>query len=53
VLSAEQDQKMQWGGTGIARRHPVPAAWRWYAVSGSSFGIEGLPDDEARALLMN
>jgi len=51
VLSAEQDQKMQWVRHRIARRHPVTGRVALYAVSGSSFGIEGLPDDEARALL--
>jgi taurine dioxygenase len=33
------------------RAHPVTGRKALYAVSGSSFGIEGMPDDEARALL--
>jgi taurine dioxygenase len=35
----------------IARRHPVTGRTALYAVSGSSFGIVGMPDDEARDLL--
>jgi alpha-ketoglutarate-dependent taurine dioxygenase len=33
------------------RTHPVTGRKALYAVSGSSFGIVGMPDDEARALL--
>lgn len=51
VLSADQEQKMQWVRHRIARRHPVTGRIALYAVSGSSFGIDGWPDDEARALL--
>jgi taurine dioxygenase len=51
VLSEEQDQKMRWVRHRIARPHPVTGRLALYAVSGSSFGIEGMPDDEARALL--
>ena len=35
----------------IARAHPVSGRMALYAVSGSSFGIVGMPDDEARDLL--
>ena len=35
----------------IARPHPVTGRKALYAVSGSSFGIVGMPDDEARDLL--
>jgi taurine dioxygenase len=35
----------------IARPHPVTGRTSLYAVSGSSFGIVGLPQDEARDLL--
>ena len=35
----------------VARAHPVTGRKALYAVSGSSFGIVGMPDDEARALL--
>ncbi len=51
VLSAQQEQKMQWVRHRIARRHPVTGRTALYAVSGSSFRIDGMPDDEAVALL--
>ena len=51
VLSSEQEQKMAWVRHPIARRHPVTGRTALYAVSGSSFRIEGMPDDEARDLL--
>ncbi len=51
VLSEEQKQKVTWVRHKIARRHPVTGRTALYAVGGSSFGIEGMPDDEARALL--
>src|SRR5689334_1981274 len=35
----------------VARPHPVTGRKALYAVSGSSFGIVGMPDGEARALL--
>jgi taurine dioxygenase len=35
----------------IVRRHPVTGRKALYAVSGSSFGIEGMPQDEAFELL--
>src|SRR5262247_3862572 len=35
----------------IVRVHPVTGRRSLYAVSGSSFGIVGMPEDEARALL--
>jgi taurine dioxygenase len=35
----------------LARPHPVTGRKALYAVSGSSFGIVGMPDDEARDLL--
>jgi taurine dioxygenase len=51
VLSAEQEERMQWVRHRIARRHPVTGRIALYAVAGSSFAIEGMPDDEARVLL--
>ncbi len=42
---------MNWVRHRIARAHPVTGRKALYAVSGSSFGIEGMPDDEAIALL--
>jgi taurine dioxygenase len=35
----------------IARPHPITGRKALYAVSGSSFSIVGMPDDEARGLL--
>jgi taurine dioxygenase len=51
VLSEEQEQKLTWVLHRIARKHPVTGRTALYAVSGSSFGVEGMPDDEARDLL--
>lgn len=51
VLSAEQKEKMPVITHRIARPHPVTGRKALYAVSGSSFGIVGMPDDEARDLL--
>ena len=50
-LSAEQKAKMPLVTHRIARPHPVTGRKALYAVSGSSFGIVGMPDDEARDLL--
>jgi alpha-ketoglutarate-dependent taurine dioxygenase len=51
VLSEEQEHKMKWVRHPIARRHPVTGRTALYSVSGSSFGIEGMPEDEAIDLL--
>jgi taurine dioxygenase len=51
VLSEEQEEKMAWVRHKVAREHPVTGRKALYAVSGSSFGVEGMPDDEARDLL--
>lgn len=51
VLTGEQEQRMAWVRHRIARRHPVTGRTALYAVSGSSFGIEGMPEDEAVDLL--
>jgi len=51
VLSDEQKQKVTWVKHKIARRHPVTGRTALYAVGGTSFGIEGLSDKEARELL--
>ena len=42
---------MGWVRHPIVRRHPVTGRKALYAVSGSSFGIEGMPPDEALDLL--
>jgi alpha-ketoglutarate-dependent taurine dioxygenase len=51
VLTPEQKEKMPLITHRIARPHPVTGRTSLYAVSGSSFGIVGMPDDEARDLL--
>ena len=51
VLTDEQKAKMPLITHPLARPHPVTGRKALYAVSGSSFGIVGMPDDEARALL--
>jgi taurine dioxygenase len=51
VLTQQQEQKMAWVRHPLARRHPVTGRTALYAVSGSSFGIEGMPQDEAVDLL--
>ena len=51
VLNDDQKARMPIITHPIARPHPVTGRKALYAVSGSSFGIVGMPDDEARALL--
>ena len=51
VLNEEQERRMNWVRHPVARRHPVTGRTALYAVSGSSFGIEGMPQDEAIDLL--
>ena len=51
VLTEDQENKMNWVRHPVARRHPITGRKALYAVSGSSFGIEGMPEDEALALL--
>ena len=51
VLSEDQKRKVTWVRHPIARRHPVTGRTALYAVSGTSFRIEGMPDDEAVDLL--
>ena len=51
VLSEEQEKKVTWVRHPVVRRHPVTGRKALYAVSGSSFGIEGMPQDEAIELL--
>jgi taurine dioxygenase len=51
VLSEEQENKMSWVRHKVARKHPITGRTALYAVSGSSFRIEGMPDDEAVDLL--
>lgn len=51
VLSEEQERKVDWVKHWVARPHPVTGRTALYSVSGSSFGIEGMPRNEALALL--
>ena len=51
LLSAEQKAKMPVITHPLVRHHPVTKRRALYAVSGSSFGIVGMPDDEATDLL--
>ncbi len=51
LLSEEQEKKVAWVKHRVARPHPVTGRTALYSVSGSSFGIEGMPRNEAIALL--
>ncbi|HWA38388.1 MAG TPA: TauD/TfdA family dioxygenase [Burkholderiales bacterium] len=51
VLTEDQEKKMAWVRHPVARKHPITGRTALYAVSGSSFGIEGMPEDEAVDLL--
>jgi taurine dioxygenase len=51
VLSAEQEARMPLCTHPLVRAHPVTGRKALYAVSGSSFGIVGMDEDAARALL--
>jgi len=51
VLTEQQEKKVTWVRHPVARRHPITGRTALYAVSGSSFGIEGMPQDEAINLL--
>jgi len=50
-LTPEQKAKMPLITHPLVRAHPVTGRKAVYAVSGSSYGIVGMPDDEAVALL--
>jgi taurine dioxygenase len=51
VLSEDQQAKMPLVTHPLVRAHPVTGRKALYAVSGSSFGIVGMGEAEARALL--
>ena len=51
VLTEEQQGKMSLVRHPVVRRHPVTGRKALYAVSGSSFGIDGMQEDEAIELL--
>jgi taurine dioxygenase len=50
-LTAEQKAKMPLITHPLVRSHPVTGRKALYAVSGSSYGIVGMPEDEAVTLL--
>ena len=50
-LTEEQKRKVTWVRHRIARPHPRTGRKALYAVSGSSFAIEGMQDEEALDLL--
>ena len=50
-LTPEQKAKMPLITHPLVRAHPVTGRKALYAVSGSSYGIVGMPDDESVALL--
>jgi taurine dioxygenase len=50
-LTAEQKAKMPLITHPLVRPHPITGRKALYAVSGSSYGIVGMPEDEAVALL--
>lgn len=51
VLTDEQEGRLRWVRHPLVRVHPVTGRRALYAVSGSSFGIDGLSDEDGRALL--
>src|SRR5436190_17080497 len=51
VLSDDQKKKVSWVRHKLVRRHPCTGRRTLYAVSGSSFEIEGMGEAEGRALL--
>ena len=51
VLNEDQKKKVRWVRHAIARTHPHMGRTSLYSVSGSCFGIEGMDDAEAIALL--
>jgi taurine dioxygenase len=51
TLTTAQKAKMPVITHRLARPHPVTGRKSLYGVSGSSFGVVGMPDDEALALL--
>jgi taurine dioxygenase len=51
VLTESEKKKVDWVRHPLVRRHPHTGERCLYAVSGSSFEIEGMAPDEGRALL--
>lgn len=51
LLNENQKKKLDWVQHRLVRAHPHTGVKSLYAVSGSSFGIEGMDDAQALALL--
>lgn len=51
MLTESEKQKVAWVRHPLVRRHPHTGVPTLYAVSGSSFEVEGMAVDEGRALL--
>lgn len=51
VLNPDQVKKVNWVRHPLVKKHPFTGQPALYAVSGSSFGIEGMADEPALALL--
>jgi len=51
MLSSDQKKRVDWVRHPLVRRHPHTGERSLYAVSGSSYGIEGMDDGRAVALL--
>ena len=51
TLTAQQQDKVSWVRHKLVRTHHFTGRQALYAVSGSSFEIEGMPTDEGRRLL--
>ena len=51
VLNPDQAKKVNWVRHPLVRKHPFTGQPALYAVSGSAFGIEGMDDEAALALL--
>jgi taurine dioxygenase len=51
VLNQDQAKRVNWVRHPLVRKHPFSGQPALYAVSGSSFGIEGMEDEEALDLL--
>ena len=51
VLNPDQAKKVNWVRHPLVRKHPFTGQPALYAVSGSAFGIEGMDDRDAMALI--
>jgi len=51
VLTSDQQHRVDWVKHAVVRNHPMTQEPNLYAVSGSSFTIDGMTDDESLALL--